>query len=66
MLPVVCRDTRSTVYVIDQNHPGSEVAAETAAAMAAAAVAFAPSDPGYAATLVAHAKQVRDRMGDRG
>ena len=46
------------MYVIDQNHPGSEVAAETAAAMAAAAVAFAPSNPGYAATLVTHAKQV--------
>ena len=33
-------DTPRTVYKVDAAHPGSDVAAETAAALAASAVAF--------------------------
>jgi hypothetical protein len=38
--------------------PGSDVAGETAAAMAAASIALRPTDPTYADTLVTHAKQL--------
>ncbi|CAN8318453.1 unnamed protein product [Cochlearia groenlandica] len=43
-------------YRIDAQHPGADLAAETAAAMAAASIAFAPSNPAYARTLIGHAK----------
>ncbi|RKP25141.1 beta-1,4-endoglucanase 1 [Syncephalis pseudoplumigaleata] len=46
------------VYVASPKYPGSEPAAETAAAMAAASIAFAASDPRYSATLVRHAEQL--------
>ncbi len=38
--------------------PGSDLAGETAAAMAAASMAFRPTDPTYANTLLAHARQL--------
>ncbi len=38
--------------------PGSDVAGETAAALAAASIAFKPTNPTYAATLLTHAKQL--------
>ncbi|AEI10553.1 glycoside hydrolase family 9 protein [Cellulomonas gilvus] len=38
--------------------PGSDVAGETAAAMAASSLVFAEDDPAYAAKLVTHAKQL--------
>ena len=43
-------------YKIDAQNPGSDLAGETAAAMAAASLAFADEDPSYAAKLVDHAK----------
>lgn len=45
-------------YEIDESKPGSDVAAETAAALAAASLAFAKLDSNYASTLLTHSKQV--------
>ena len=45
-------------YKITASCPGSDVAGETAAAMAASSMVFAKSDPTYAAKLVTHAKQL--------
>ncbi|KAF8113867.1 hypothetical protein N665_0045s0105 [Sinapis alba] len=45
-------------YRIDAQHPGADLAAETAAAMAAASLAFARSDAAYAKTLISHAKDL--------
>lgn len=42
------------IYKIDRTRPGSEVAAETAAALAAASMVFT-KDPDYQAELVQHA-----------
>ncbi|KAJ1695580.1 hypothetical protein LUZ63_012278 [Rhynchospora breviuscula] len=47
-------------FKIDESKPGSDVAAETAAALAAASIAFASSDSNYASTLLTHAKQLFD------
>ena len=51
-------DTPRTVYKVDPGTPGSDVAAETAAALAAASLVFRKSDPAYASRLVARAKRV--------
>ncbi|XP_062230641.1 endoglucanase 14-like [Phragmites australis] len=51
-------DTPRTVYSVNASSPGSDVAAETAAALAAAAVAFRRLDSRYSATLLAHAEQL--------
>ncbi|MEU4215152.1 glycoside hydrolase family 9 protein [Actinoplanes sp. NPDC026623] len=45
-------------YKIDASCGGTELAAETAAAMAASSLVFRPTDPGYADTLLTHAKQL--------
>lgn len=45
---------------VDASCPGSDVAAETAAAMASASILFADDDPAYAAELVTHAEQLYD------
>lgn len=45
---------------IDAETPGSDVAAETAAAMASASLVFKDSDPQYSSTLLKHAKQLFD------
>ena len=45
-------------YRIDASCPGSDLAGETAAAMASSSMVFADSDPAYAATLLTHAKQL--------
>ncbi|WP_426311426.1 glycoside hydrolase family 9 protein [Cellulosimicrobium sp. E-16] len=45
-------------YKVDRSCPGSDVAGETAAAMAASSIVFADSDPAYAAELVEHAEQL--------
>lgn len=50
--------TPRTAFKIDRNRPGSDVAGETAAALAAAAKAFRPYDSMYADLLLLHAKQV--------
>ncbi|KAK9091501.1 hypothetical protein Sjap_024678 [Stephania japonica] len=51
-------DTLRTVYKIDQNHPGSDVAGETAAALAAASIVFRSRDPRYSALLLSRAISV--------
>src|SRR5215475_13183761 len=43
---------------ISASCPGSDLAGETAAALAAASIAFRPTDPAYADTLVMHARQL--------
>src|SRR5690606_13982229 len=45
-------------YRIDATCGGSDLAAETAAAMAASSMVFRPPDPAYANTLVTHAEQL--------
>jgi hypothetical protein len=45
-------------YRIDASCGGSDLAAETAAAMAASSMVFAPTDPAYASTLRTHAVQL--------
>ncbi|WP_411990818.1 glycoside hydrolase family 9 protein [Agarivorans sp. DSG3-1] len=45
-------------YKIDAANPGSDLAGETAAALAAISMVFAESDPVYSATLLDHAKQL--------
>uniref|UniRef100_I1PI33 Endoglucanase n=2 Tax=Oryza glaberrima TaxID=4538 RepID=I1PI33_ORYGL len=50
--------TPRTAFKIDINNPGSEVAGETAAALAAAAKAFKPYDRMYSDLLLLHSKQL--------
>ncbi|GAB2629413.1 hypothetical protein GCM10027168_71350 [Streptomyces capparidis] len=45
-------------YRITASCPGSDLAGETAAAMAASSMVFRDSDPSYAATLLTHARQL--------
>jgi endoglucanase len=45
-------------FRITSSCPGSDLAGETAAAMAAASIAFRPTDPTYANTLLTHARQL--------
>jgi endoglucanase len=45
-------------YRIDASCGGSELAAETAAAMAASSMVFRPTDAAYANTLLTHARQL--------
>ncbi|KAK9074551.1 hypothetical protein SSX86_007149 [Deinandra increscens subsp. villosa] len=51
-------DTLRTVYKVDRNHPGSEVAGETAAALAAASIVFRSRDPAYSRILLDRAVKV--------
>lgn len=50
--------TSRTAYKLDTNNPGSDLAGETAAALAAASLAFKPYDSSYSKLLLVHAKQV--------
>ncbi|XP_076955703.1 endoglucanase 24-like [Bidens hawaiensis] len=51
-------DTERTVYKVVAPNPASDVAGETAAALAAASMAFRSSDPGYSHTVLATATRV--------
>ncbi|RRT66193.1 hypothetical protein B296_00031205 [Ensete ventricosum] len=51
--------TSRQAYKIDAEHPGSEVAGETAAAMAAASMVFQGINPHYSHVLLHHAQEVR-------
>nr|XP_051212611.1 endoglucanase 11-like [Lolium perenne] len=51
-------DTPRTVYSVSASAPGSDVAGETAAALAAASVVFKAADPAYSRRLVTAAKDV--------
>ncbi|KAE9616485.1 hypothetical protein Lal_00034619 [Lupinus albus] len=48
-------DTSRTAYAVDAPNAASDVAAETAAALAASSMAFRSSDPGYSETLLRNA-----------
>nr|CAB3454033.1 unnamed protein product [Digitaria exilis] len=50
-------DTERTVYNVSAGRPGSEIAGETAAALAAASMVFREADPVYAETLLEHARE---------
>lgn len=50
--------TDRRAYRIDPSNPGSDLAGESAAAMAAASLVFRHSNPGYASELLTHATQV--------
>lgn len=52
-------DTPRNVYKIDKNTPGTEVAAETAAALASASLVFRRSDPTYSKLLLRRAIRVK-------
>jgi len=51
-------DTVRTVYSVSSSNPGSDVAAETAAALAAASIVFRIVDPKYSRLLLKTAKNV--------
>ena len=50
--------TPRPAYRIDEDNPGADLAAETAAAFAAASLVFKPTNEIYASLLLTHAKQV--------
>ncbi|KAF8009067.1 hypothetical protein BT93_J0147 [Corymbia citriodora subsp. variegata] len=50
--------TPRTAYKLDRENPGSDLAGETAAALAAASLAFRPYNSSYSNLLLAHAKQL--------
>ncbi|CAA0813987.1 Endoglucanase 11 [Striga hermonthica] len=56
--------TSRRAYKVDEEHPGSEVAAETAAAMAATSIVFRRKDPRYSHLLLDHAEQLFE-FGDK-
>ncbi|MGI5160599.1 glycoside hydrolase family 9 protein [Microbispora sp. CA-102843] len=55
---VEAKGHKRPVYKITASCPGTDVAAETAAAMAASSIVFRPTDPAYADTLLTHARQL--------
>lgn len=56
--------TSRRAYKIDENSPGSDVAGETAAAMAAASIVFSRTNPHYSHLLLHHAQQLFE-FGDK-
>ena len=50
--------TKRTSFKVDAATPGSDVAGQTAAALAIASIIFEPTDPTYAQTCLTHAKQL--------
>lgn len=51
-------DTSRNVYKVSSQNPGSDVTAETAAALAAASIVFKHSDPSYSKKLLKTAMKV--------
>ncbi|XP_058721987.1 endoglucanase 9-like [Vicia villosa] len=51
-------DTARTVYYVSSKNPGSDVAAETAAALAAASIVFRKVDPSYSKLLLRTSQKV--------
>lgn len=45
-------------FDVDQNNPGSDLLGQTAAALAAISIIFEKTDPEYALTLEAHARDL--------
>ncbi|KAK2431709.1 endoglucanase [Trifolium repens] len=56
--------TPRRAYKVDENNPGSDVAGETAAALAAASIVFRKTNPHYAGLLLHHAQQLFE-FGDK-
>ncbi|GAB2228744.1 hypothetical protein Droror1_Dr00022873 [Drosera rotundifolia] len=56
--------TSRQAYKIDENNPGSDLAGETAAAMAAASIVFRKINPHYSCLLLHHAQQLFE-FGDK-
>ncbi|KAK7850745.1 endoglucanase 11 [Quercus suber] len=56
--------TSRQAYKVDANNPGSDVAGETAAAMAAASIVFRETNPHYSHLLLHHAQQLFE-FGDK-
>jgi hypothetical protein len=52
--------TSRQAYKIDKDNPGSDLAGETAAAMAAASIVFKELNPHYSHLLLHHAQQVHE------
>ncbi|OWM67545.1 endoglucanase 3-like [Punica granatum] len=53
-------DTVRSIYSVSASNPGSDVAGETAAALAAASLVFRKADPKYSARLLKTAKKVME------
>lgn len=58
-------DTPRTLYKITSNSPGSEVAADVAAAFAAASIVFKNIDSNYSTKLLRRAKSVSIQLLDK-
>jgi endoglucanase len=58
--PVETQRTPRRSFKIDSACPGSDLASEVAAAMAASSIVFRPTDPTYADTLLRHARELFD------
>lgn len=56
--------TSRRAFKIDENNPGSDIAGETAAAMAAASIVFRSTNPHYSHLLLHHAQQLFE-FGDK-
>ncbi len=56
--PAEVMDMKRPAYKVTASNPGATVTAETAAALAAAAVVFKDTDPEYAAKCLQHAKSL--------
>ncbi|KAK3423951.1 hypothetical protein EUGRSUZ_F00710 [Eucalyptus grandis] len=56
--------TSRQAYKVDEDNPGSDIASETAAAMAAASIVFRETNPHYSHLLLHHARQLFE-FGDR-
>ncbi|KAK9269566.1 hypothetical protein L1049_001342 [Liquidambar formosana] len=56
--------TSRRAYKIDENHPGSDLAGETSAAMAAASIVYKKINPHYSHLLLDHAQQLFE-FGDK-
>ena len=56
--------TSRQAYKVDENNPGSDLAEETAAAMAAASIVFRKTNPHYSQLLLHHAQQQEDESID--
>lgn len=49
-------------FYVDPNHPGTDLAGETVAALAASSLAFKESDPAYASKLLSAAKAIYNNL----
>ena len=55
-------DTSRALYKITSGSPGTEVAAEAAAALSAASIAFKGVDSNYSSRLLSHSQSVRAEL----